>query len=315
MANNKDILPSKNKENAFLFSTSLVFDENIDKLWLILKDLSSESQNFEFLDNFKFIKGDNTWTVGNIFSLYWVGVTNIEFICLSTSVTRMKKKIKWKCKCDIGINYYKTMILYRITYDDKTLVKFNFTRCEKNKLVDFQPNYYMELQYNILKSQSEHIQNLKREKTIYESCIINKNYLKVWNFVINIKNIEALCPELLKNSEYNGPNNELGTFLKFYNQKLKKTCFMKLVEFSSPSKKTTCKCRYQTVGTDIINMPKSIEIQVTIISPNKTYVSGFYTFENQLSKETIKSFEINLKNIINKIKEYIKNNDEEFNDG
>ena len=62
-------------------------------------------------------------------------------------------------------------------------------------------------------------------------------------------------------------------------------------------------------------MPKSIEIQVTIISPNKTYVSGFYTFENQLSKETIKSFEINLKNIINKIKEYIKNNDEEFNDG
>ena len=125
-----------------------------------------ESFNVEFLDNFKFIKGDNTWTVGNIFSLYWVGVTNIEFICISTTVTRMKKKIKWKCKCDIGINYYKTMILYIITYDDKTLVKFNFTRCENNKLVDFQPNYYLELQYNILKSQSEHIQNLKREKTI-----------------------------------------------------------------------------------------------------------------------------------------------------
>ena len=315
MDKNIDILPSKNNDGSFLFSTSLVFDENIDKLWLILKDLSSESKNVEFLDNFKYIKGDNTWTVGNVFSLYWIGVTNIEFICISTSVSRMKKKIKWKCKCEIGISYYKTMILYRITYDDKTLVKLNFTRCEKNKLVDFQPNYYMELQYNILKSLSEQIQNLKREKTIYESFIINKNYSKIWNFVANLKNLESLCPELLKNIVYNGPHTDVGTFVKFYNQKLQKTCFMKLVEFSAPSKKTTFKCKYQTVGTNIIDMPNSIEIQVTIIAPNKTYVSGFYSFENQLSKETINGFEINLKNIINKIKEYIKNNDEEFNDG
>ena len=315
MDKNKDISPSKNNDGSFLFSTSLVFDENIDKLWLILKDLSSESKNVEFLDNFKYIKGDNTWTVGNVFSLYWIGVTNIEFICISTSVSRMKKKIKWKCKCEIGISYYKTMILYRITYDDKTLVKLNFTRCEKNKLVDFQPNYYMELQYNILKSLSEQIQNLKREKTIYESFIINKNYSKIWNFVANLKNLESLCPELLKNIVYNGPHTDVGTFVKFYNQKLQKTCFMKLVEFSAPSKKTTFKCKYQTVGTNIFDTPNSIEIQVTIIAPNKTYVSGFYSFENQLSKETINGFEINLKNIINKIKEYIKNNDEEFNDG
>ena len=315
MDKNIDILPSKNNDGSFLFSTSLVFDENIDKLWLILKDLSSESKNVEFLDNFKYIKGDNTWTVGNVFSLYWIGVTNIEFICISTSVSRMKKKIKWKCKCEIGISYYKTMILYRITYDDKTLVKLNFTRCEKNKLVDFQPNYYMELQYNILKSLSEQIQNLKREKTIYESFIINKNYSKIWNFVANLKNLESLCPELLKNIVYNGPHTDVGTFVKFYNQKLQKTCFMKLVEFSAPSKKTTFKCKYQTVGTNIFDTPNSIEIQVTIIAPNKTYVSGFYSFENQLSKETINGFEINLKNIINKIKEYIKNNDEEFNDG
>lgn len=315
MDKNKDISPSKNKDNSFLFSTSLVFDENIDKLWLILKDLSSESKNVEFLDNFKYIKGDNTWTVGNVFSLYWIGVTNIEFICISTSVSRMKKKIKWKCKCEIGINYYKTMILYRITYDDKTLVKFIFTRCEKNKLVDFQPNYYMELQYNILKSLSEQTQKSKREKTIYESFIINKNYLKVWNYVANLKNLESLCPELIKNIVYNGSHTDVGTFVKFYHQKLQKTCFMKLVEFFAPSKKTTLKCKYQTVGTNIIDLPNSIEIQVTIIAPNKTYVSGFYSFENQLSEETINGFEINLKNMINKIKEYINDNDEKFNDG
>ena len=72
---------SYNKDDYFLFSTSLIFEENIDKLWLYLKDLSAETKNIEFLDNFKLIKGENTWTIGNIFSLYWVGVSNIEIIC------------------------------------------------------------------------------------------------------------------------------------------------------------------------------------------------------------------------------------------
>ena len=157
---------SYNKEDSFLFSTSLIFDENIDELWLYLKDLSTETKNIEFLDNFKMIKGENTWTIGNVFSLYWVGVSNIEITCISLNVTRMKKKIKWKFICDIGISYYKTMILYRITSDDKTLVKLIFSRCEKNKLVDFNPQlqYYLNLQLDILVLQSKYLQGLKKKK-------------------------------------------------------------------------------------------------------------------------------------------------------
>ena len=73
----KNQSPSK-KESSFLFSTSLIFDENIDKLWLHLKDLSAETKIVDFLDNFKLIKGENTWTSLNNFSLYWIGVSNIE---------------------------------------------------------------------------------------------------------------------------------------------------------------------------------------------------------------------------------------------
>ena len=73
--------PNK-KESSFLFSTSLIFEENIDKLWLFLKDVSAETKVVDFLDNFKFINGENTWTPGNIFSLYWIGVSNIEVKCI-----------------------------------------------------------------------------------------------------------------------------------------------------------------------------------------------------------------------------------------
>ena len=59
-------------------------------------------------------------------------------------------------KCDIGINYYKSLILYRITQNGKhlkTLVKSYFSRTEnKNNLIDFSQtlNYYSNLQHNVL---------------------------------------------------------------------------------------------------------------------------------------------------------------------
>ena len=197
-----DKLATNNNENSFLFSVSLIFNENIDKLWLYLKDLSAESKNVDFLDNFKILKGKNTWTVGNKFSIYWIGVSNVEFICISTSSSRMKKMLKWKCICDIGISYYKTMILYRISSDNRTLVKFNITRCEKNKSIDIGPQlqYYMDLQFNILEHQSNYLQKLKKEKGIDSSKYTGnktcgEQVKNLWSFLKAEKEKSLIVPE------------------------------------------------------------------------------------------------------------------------
>ena len=302
------------KEGSFLFSTSLIFDENIDKLWLHLKDLSAETKIADFLDNFKLIKGENTWTIGNIFSLYWVGVSNIEIKCISSFVTRMKKKIKWKFKCDIGISYYKSMILYRITDCDKTLVKTIITRCEKNKLIDFFPqmNYYINLQYDILIFQSKYLQNLKKDKNIYQSCIIDKNINKIWEFIIDLKKVSNLCPEIIQNIEYKGAKNEIGSFIKFFSCNLKKICFYKITKFINPIKAKTYKCQYEGVGTDLTDMPIFFEAQVTSIEQNKTFCSILCNYKENSNKEILNKSQINLKNIINKIQQYIKENENEF---
>ena len=304
------------KEGSFLFSTSLLFDENIDKLWLFLKDLSLETKIIDFLDNFKLIKGDNSWTPGNMFSIYWVGVSNIEVICLSTHVTRMKKKIKWKFKCDIGISYIKKMILYRITNEDKTLVKFIFTRCEKNKYVDSGPqmNYYANLQYEILVILSQYLQNLKKDRKVYQSCIIDKNHAKIWDFIINLKNLEKLCPERIKNIEYKGAYNEIGSFIKLYQCQLNKIFFFKITKIIIPIKKNAYLCEFEAVGTDVKNIPIIIDVQVIILSENKTYISILYNFENKSDVDIVNLFENNLKNIFNKIKKYINENENEFSD-
>ena len=307
-------LSSSKNEGSFLFSTSLLFDENIDKLWLFLKDLSLEVKIIDFLDNFKLIKGENSWTPGNMFSMYWVGVSNIEVKCLSTHVTRMNKKIKWKFKCDIGISYIKTMILYRITKDDKTLVKFIFTQCEKNKYIDPGPqmNYYANLQNEILVSLSENLKNLKKDRKVYQSCIINKNHAKIWDFLLNLKNLEKLCPDFFKNIEYKGAYNEIGSFFKFYQCQLKKIFFFKITKIITPIKKNTYICQFEAVGTDLKNIPIIIEVQVIILSENKTYISVLYNFENKSHVDIVNIFENNLKNIFNKIKQYINENEKEF---
>lgn len=307
--------PQTMKESSFLFSTSLIFDENIDKLWLFLKDLSIETKLTHFLDNFKFIKGDNTWTIGNIFSIYWVGVSNIEIKCLSSFVTRMKKKIKWKFKCEIGISYYKSVVLYRITNDNKTLVKVTLSKCENNKLIDINPqmSYYVSLQSDILNFQSKYLQSIKKDKVIYQSCIIDKNHSKLWNFLIDLKHIDIFCPGIIKNVEYKGAYNEIGTFIKFYICHLNKICFYRISKFVTPIKTKTYTCLFAAVGTDIGNSPSFIEVQMTIIDEKKTFFSVLFNFENKPNMDFIDTFDNNLKNIINKMKQYIKENEKDFN--
>ena len=97
-----------------LFSTSLIFEQNIDKLWLFLRDLNNEVKVIDYLDNLKLIKGDNTWNKGNIFSFNCLGVSPLKIICKNIDSNKNKKVIKWKVIAQIGIEYYKELYLYKI---------------------------------------------------------------------------------------------------------------------------------------------------------------------------------------------------------
>ena len=307
----QNILEKNNKDDTFLFSTSLIFDENIDKLWLYLRDLSRETLNLDFLDNFKYIKGDNTWTVGNICSLYWVGVSHITVKCKSIKVDRTRKKIKWKFKCDIGITYYKTLTLYRITQNGKTLVKVCLTRTKKrNKIIDFSQSlsYYLNLQYNILLQQNKYIQNIKKDIISYESCIINKNYLKVWEIITDIKKICDINSVFVTFLDSKGATNEIGSFIKYYNKNLKKIIFLKVIEYDNSEKKKCWVYGLESIGTDNLNVAKSVEYKIFIINDNKIQLSILHKFSYNSNLDYINKFNINKKESFKKIIQYIEQN-------
>ena len=171
----------------------------------------------------------------------------------------------------------------------------------------------MNLQYDILNYQSKYLNNIIKDKSIFQSCIIDKNHKKIWDFVIDFKNISKLCPDFVQNIEYKGEKNEVGSFLKFSIWDSKKVSFYKITKFETPIKTNIYRCQFEAVGTDIINIPFLAEIQLILIKPNNTYFSILLNFKESSSEEIVNNFLIKLKNLINKIKEYVKENEKEFN--
>ena len=174
-------------------------------------------------------------------------------------VDRNKKVIKWKAKGDIGISFYKQVYLYRITNCDKTLVKSTISQNE-NELNDYTTNrnYYFNLECNMLLTKYNYLQNLKEDFISYESCIIKKNFLNVWYFILDFKKMAHISPTIAKNIEYNEPKIREGTFLKFFFDDLKITVFMRISEIKIYKKKKSWWIKLETIGSNIGDLPKLI---------------------------------------------------------
>ena len=303
--NNKN----RKKENSLLFSTSLIFDQNIDKLWIYLRDLTSDIRKVNYMEKLHFIKGDNTWTPGNIYCINWIGLTRLEFKCISTKVERNKKIIKWKVKGDIGINFYRTFYLYRITHNNKTLVKSTITKTEKiNELIDFSEtlNYYLNTEFNILSSISKNLNNIHEDIISYESCIINKNIIKVWEFIYDLPKLCSLTTMNVKKIEFNNFKIEEGSFLFFFLEDLKTHVFMKIVNIENSKNKNCWYLRIETIGTNIDLLPTKIEFKIKKINNNQTQLSILHRFKYNINKNFQESFKIKKQNNLKKYKKYIE---------
>ena len=302
-----------NSEDSLLFSTSLIFEQNIDKLWLFLRDLNNEIKIIDYLENLKYTKGDNTYTTGNSCELNWVGLTPLKFKCISIKSNKDKKVIKWKGKGDIGIKYYRTLYLYRITHDQKTLVKCVVCQTEKkNELNDYKStrNYFLNLEYNILLEKSKYLSNLDEDIIVYESCIIKRNFLKVWEFIIDFKkNSKIVDPNY--NIIYENSNLKEGSFIKYYLDKIKTSVFMRIIQIKKPQKRKYWWIRLETIGAKRQKIPKFIEIKIIIIDNEKTHLSLLYKFSSNSNEELINEYKIKIKEIIKKLKKYIEDQNKE----
>ena len=299
-------------EDSLLFSTSLIFEQNIDKLWLFLRNLNNEIKIVDYLENLQYIKGDNTWTIGNSWKINWVGLTPLKLKCISIISNKDKKVIKWKGKGDIGIKYYRTLYLYRITHNQKTLVKCVVCQTEKqNELNDYKStrNYFLNLEYKILLEKSKYLNNFNEDITIYESCIIKRNYLKVWEFLLDLKNMYKIADSTCE-VVYNDSNLKEGSFIKYYLDDIKMNVFMRIVQMKRLQKRKTWTIRLEVIRSKQQNLPIFIEYKITIIDNEKTQLSLLHKFSFNSNQDIINKYKIKIKEGIKKFKKYIEEQNE-----
>ena len=158
----------------------------------------------------------------------------------------------------------------------------------------------------MLLTKSNYLQNLKEDFISYESCIINKNFLTVWHFILDFKKMSKISPIFAKNIEYNEPKIREGSFLKFFLEDLQITVFMRVSEIKAYKKKKSWWIKLETIGSNIGDLPKLIEYKIMIIGTNKTQLSLSHKFKYNINKNYIENFQIIKKEAIKKYKEYIE---------
>ena len=296
----------KNQES-LIYSTSLIYEQNINKLWLFLRDLRNEINIIEYFDNLEYIEGDNSWTKGNICSFNWIGFSSFNYKVIKSKIGRNKKMLKWENK-GMSITTYKTLVLYRITNNNKTLVKSIITHSKSdNEIVDLMPTkqYYLNLEYQRLVKKSEYLNKINEDFISFKSCIINKNYLEVWKYIFDFKKLNSIVPIFGENIEYYESELGKGSFFKFSSYISKKMVYMQIFEINTPKKRNFFGVKLKTIGIQINKIAKIIEFKIVKID-NKTQFSILHLFQNDIEKEFLKKFRINKKEIIKKLKKYIE---------
>ena len=134
---------------------------------------------------------------------------------------------------------------------------------------------------------------------------INKNYLEVWKYIFDFKKLNSIVPIFGENIEYNDLELRIGSFLKFFSNSSKNIVYMQIIEINTPKKRNFLRVKLKSIGTKINNMAKVIEFKIVKID-NKAQFSIMHLFQNDIEKEFLKKFQINKKEIIKKLKEYIE---------
>ena len=289
----------------FDFETTYVFNENIERVWIFLRDVSLiEKINPNLITQFKLTKGNNSWEIGNKFSSYWIGVSQIDSECIFSKIHTNLKVIIWKYNLKINLFFYKCLFLYKITEDDSTLASISIkTLLEET---EYTPNYdvvdgYKKLFHDLLSLYAKYMKLSNVSVINYESTIIKKNIKFVWDFCTNLNNITPIWDLLKGKFEYHGDLYKKGTFIRGNNSE-GKTLFLQVNDVQMNEDDNYWSYSIETFGTAAHLRKQEIKLGIIKIDENNSQVSFTHTFHENVSREIVIKRSNNNKIFLQKLK-------------
>ena len=270
----------KIRESNHLLVVSYITEENIERCWLYFSNvLKCEGKNSNIVRDYSLVKGKNTFMIGNEFSCYWVGVSNIHYKCIESKNNDGIRRIGWIIDLDIGFSIRKKYFIYPISNDSKTLIKLNLELIgsESHEPMDFEETreYYYKLQYTII------------------------------DRIINVMN-NVTSGEIGENFECNGDKEKAGTFWKC-GLKINKITFLIVKKISKLKKRKTWKYCLETFGTQVNTLRQEVNIDITEINKDTTQISILIVYKEKIKKNIYDSKKKSIRQVVEKIKYFINN--------
>jgi hypothetical protein len=302
----------KIKESNHLLVVSYITEENIERCWLYFSNvLKCEGKNSNIVQDYSLVKGKNTFMIGNEFSCYWVGVSNIHYKCIESKNNDGIRRIGWIIDLDIGFSIRKKYFIYPISNDSKTLIKLNLELIgsENHEPMDFEETreYYYKLQYTIINRIINVMNNSDEFHFIHESFIVNKNKLICWNNMIDLQKLSIVTSgEIGENFECNGDKEKVGTFWKC-GLKNNKIIFLIVKNISRLKKRKSWKYCLETFGTQVNTLRQEVNIDITEINKDTTQISILIVYKEKIKKNIFDSKKKSIRQVVEKIKNFINN--------
>lgn len=304
------LLLNKNEQKVPFFEVSNIIPENINRVWYFARNAAlTPILDPSFVSQITLTKGINTWTIGNEYQGYWIGVSRFNSKCIMVKNDTNEKMIEWRIDLSINLSFFKTIHLYKVTDNDTTLLSTKLVQVISQDSVSVfredDTKFYVNLYSHLIVKLAKYMKENESEISNYESCIVNQNPQKVFNFLINLNNAPLFGENIARRFEYNGNMIIPGTFVKGINDN-NETVYLRIKKVENDIKKSIWKFSIQTFGANNKVPKQEIELNVIRLNNNSCQISFLHIFSEIIERQNISQLSNKKKNYLKKIKKYLE---------
>lgn len=308
-----DFLSEDRKPNIGFFSESCrIFTEDINRAFLFFRNAEINSlMDKNFTNAITIEKGKDTWTVGNIYSGDWVGVSPFTATVTKYIDEPHYKEVEWHFQFKINLSFVKVMSLYDITDVGGTLVVIRCEYLSRDEVITGTEDnlFYKKLYDHFLIKASDFLKNNGGKYYNYESCLIKQNQRIIWEYLTDMNKANSIEKIMADHFDYKGNILTPGTFIKGINkteEKGKKTFYLKVTEVHFDENSNEWKYKIETFGASSFLPSQEILLNVIHIKENITQVGVFHNFKEIVSRRELQKLGGIKKNFLIKIKRYFE---------
>ena len=281
-----------------------IFQMDIDYVWDFLKDVK---KTYEVLHEFRteaiFIKGNNSYELGNEFHFIWKKFLKLFFRTeLIINTCNYKKLIFRVFKAEpINVNYNFIYTLYRISNNSSTLLLWEWVydgeglfinlkeqdllRCERKRMLELFEGY-LKQNFNFIQSESTQI-----------NCIATKLWKIITNFDYFIRIAPSLADSVEIDGDYMKPNSIIKIRIrkKYYNLNVIKAEYNKEGIY------------YYTLSCRDDNIPKQeIRFEISNITENCCFIIYNHLFTEYIDFKLIEKIAKRKKETLKSLKNFFE---------